>query len=129
MPKKVLPLTLAGLLLSVTAQVSAYTQPQTNGAAPQPEKTKAQVTKLGTGKRARAEVKLSDGTKLKGYIGAISEEGFALVDPKRGTVTTVPYNHVRQIKSANHGGRDLALVLGVTAGLIITVLALVNTTR
>lgn len=87
------------------------------------------MTKLGTGKRARAEVKLSDGTKLKGYIGAISEEGFTLVDPKRGTVTTVAYDHVRQIKSTNHGGRDLALVLGVTAGLVITVLALASTSR
>jgi hypothetical protein len=51
------------------------------------------------------------------------------VDPKRGSVTNVAYDQVRHFKSVNHGGRDLALVLGVTAGLIILVVALANETR
>jgi hypothetical protein len=49
--------------------------------------------------RARAEVISNDDRKLKGYIGEISENGFTLVDPKRGIVTTISYDEVRQVKN------------------------------
>jgi hypothetical protein len=93
------------------------------------EKVRAKVAKLGTGKRSRAEVTLKDDRRLKGYIGEISENGFTLVDPKRGAVSAVAYDQVRRFKSTSHGGRDLALVLGGTAGLIILVLGLASTAR
>ena len=127
MLKKVFSLMLAGLLFGLAMRIPAYGQTQTNDAPQQPEKVRAQVTKIGTGKRARVEVRLSDSAKLKGYIGAISEEGFTLVDSKRGTVTTIPYDRVERLKRAGHGGTELALLGAVMAGVIISVLALVNT--
>ncbi len=126
MLKKVLSLTLAGSLLGSAMHIPTYGQPQTGGLSQQSEKVRTQVTRIGTGKRARVEVRLSDSTKLKGYVGAISEETFTLVDSKRGTVTTIPYERVQRLKSTNHGGRDLAVLGAIMAGVIISVLALVN---
>jgi hypothetical protein len=124
------PVRLALVLLLITVGANsgaARSRPQNEPLAA--EKVRAKVAKLGTGKRSRAEVTLKDDRRLKGYIGEISENGFTLVDPKRGTVSTVAYDQVRQFKSKNHGGRDLALVLGTTAGLVILVLSLASASR
>ena len=126
--RKPVKLALVLLLTAMSAHpVAAQSRPQDD--PPTAEKVRAKVAKLGTGKRSRAEVTLKDERRLKGYIGEISEDSFTLVDPKRGSVTSVAYDQVRHIKSRNHGGRDLALVLGGTAGVIILVLALANSTR
>ncbi len=124
------PVRLALVLLLITTganPVAARSRPQKDPLSA--EEVRAKVAKLGTGKRSRAEVTLKDDRRLKGYIGEISEDGFTLVDAKRGTVTAVAYGQVRQFKSASHGGRDLAIIGGAVAGIIILVLSLVNTTR
>jgi hypothetical protein len=122
--EKLLSLGLAGLLTSMIPYASASAQSQTGREPQQAEKVKATVTKLGTGKQARVEVKLRDNTKLKGYIGEIAEERFTLVDPKRGTVTPVPYEQVQQIKNTNHSGL-YALALGAaTIGGVMLVVAI-----
>jgi len=100
---------------SPTAQAARETQ--------QTEKVKGKVTRLGTGRQARVEVKLNDNTRLKGYIGQIAEDHFTLIDPKHGTVTPVPYAQVQQIKNKNHSG-TFALGLGaaVIGGVILVVM-------
>jgi hypothetical protein len=126
--RKPVRLALVLLLITVSADPgAARSRPQND--PPAAEKVRAKVAKLGTGKRSRAEVTLKDDRRLKGYIGEISENSFTLVDPKRGSVTSVAYDQVRHFKSDSHGGRDLALVLGGTAGIIIFVLAIANTAR
>ena len=125
---KAVRLALVLLLITMSANpVAARSRPQNDPLSA--EEVRAKVAKLGTGKRSRAEVTLKDDRKLKGYVGEISENSFTLVDAKRGTVSTVAYDQVRQLKSTNRGGRDLALVLGVTAGLVILVVSLANTAR
>src|SRR5713101_7587465 len=124
--EKLLSLGLAGLLTSMIPYASSSAQSQTGREPQQAEKVKATVTKLGTGKQARVEVKLRDNTKLKGYIGAIAEEHFTLIDPKHGTVTPVPYEQVQQTKNSNHSavyalGFGAAIVGGL---MLVLVLAL-----
>ncbi|SRR6266404_4870432 len=122
MVEKLLALGLAGLLTSIIPYAGASAQSQTGREPQQAEKVRAKVTKLGTGKQARVEVKLRDNTKLKGYIGEIAEERFTLVDPKRGTVTPVPYEQVQQIKNINHSGLyALALGAATIVGVMLVV--------
>src|SRR6266849_10988997 len=102
--EKLLSLALAVLLTGMITCVPASAQSQAGKDPQQAEKIKAKVTRLGTGKQARVEVKLKDNTKLKGYIGQIAEDRFALIDPKHGTVTPIPYAQVQQIKNTNHSG-------------------------
>lgn len=90
-------------------------------------KVKAAIAKLGTGESARAEVKLRDKTKLKGYISEAGEDGFVLVDAKTGAPTAVTYPQVGQVKGNNLStGAKVAIGLGIAAGVIIFLALLID---
>ena len=103
MLKNLLSMALAVLLLSMTTPIRSSAQSPTQKDQ-QADQIRAKVTRLSTGTQARVEVKLKDNTKLKGYIGQIAEDKFALIDPKHGTVTPIPYDQVQQIKNTNYKG-------------------------
>ncbi len=54
-------------------------------------KVKASIASLGTGTDARVEVKLKDGSKLKGYVSQINENSFVVMDEKTAAATEVLY--------------------------------------
>jgi hypothetical protein len=122
--KNLLSVALGVLLLGMTTPVPSSAQSPTEKEPQQAAEIKAKVTRLGMGKQARVEVKLKDNTKLKGYIGQIAENGFALVDPKHGTVTPVPYAQVQQIKNTNHSGWYALLLVPAVVGGLMAVVAL-----
>src|SRR4051812_24318295 len=64
--KKYLTTVLAVLVLNLAFGATAFAGTDGEKEAKFAEKVKADVAKLGTGKDARVEVKLKDGTKLKG---------------------------------------------------------------
>jgi hypothetical protein len=49
------------------------------------------------------EVKLLDGTKLKGYLGAKDQDGFTVTDSKTGANSVVRYAEVADVKKAGGG--------------------------
>lgn len=123
MPKKLLSLALAVLVLNLAgaARVSAVTkgEKETRFAA----KVKAGVMKLGTGPEARVRVRLRDKTKMEGYVGRADEEGFVLVDARTGAETQIAYAQVKQIKGNNLStGVTIAIAVGVLAAVIILAL-------
>ena len=125
---KILSMALVAFLLTMTASSGrGQSRPQDN--APSSEQVRAKVAKLGTGKRSRADITLKDDKRLKGYIGEISENSFTLVDPKRGTVTNITYDEVRQIKSRNHAVREIALFGAMMGGILILVFGTISTSR
>ena len=120
--KNLLSVTLGVLLLGMTTPIRSAAQSPTEKGPQQADIIKAKVTRLGMGRQARVEVKLKDNTRLKGYIGQIAEDGFALVDPRHGTVTPVPYAKVQQIKNTNHSGwYAFGLGAAVVGGLMAVV--------
>ena len=121
--KKLLSVAPTSVFVSMIANVPASAQSQVTTETQQTEKVKGRVTRLGTGKQARVEVKLKDNTKLKGYIGEIAEGHFTVIDPKHGTVTPVAYAEVQKIKSTNHStAKALGLLAGTMTFLILAVL-------
>lgn len=80
------------------------------------EKVKSEVAKLGTGTDAKVQVKLKDGTKLKGYISEANDKQFVVVDSK-GRSTAVPYPQV------NHFSRK-AIGWLVVIGLVVTLVVI-----
>ncbi len=83
-------------------------------------KVKAAIAKLGVGANARAEVKLRDKTKIKGYIRDAEEDRFVIVDASTGVAATVAYASVKQIKGNNLStGAKILIWLGIVAGIIL----------
>jgi hypothetical protein len=120
--KQLASLALACLLIITLAPVPARAQTQAEKEARQTEKVKAKIIKLGTGKRARVEVKLKDNRRLKGYVSEIAEDHFSVADSKTGTVSTVPFNQVERVKSKDRTWiYAVALGAGTVVGLLIVV--------
>jgi hypothetical protein len=80
------------------------------------------IEKLGVGANARVEVKLLDGTKLKGYVSAKDQGSFTVTDRQTGASSVVRYSEVSEVKKP--GGRfstNSWIILGsVVAGAVVT---------
>jgi hypothetical protein len=119
MLKRLFSLMLTALLINVAASaVSARSKDDEQ--ARRIEKIRDNVRKLGIGKEARLELKLHDGTKLKGYIIEATDSSFIVVDEK-GT-TTVIYSQVAQLKGKN---RLTAAKVGIAAAKGVGIVAAV----
>ena len=118
--KKHLSLVFAVLIINLTLGGSAFASAKVEKAA---EKVKTSIVKLGTGKDAKVEVKLKDGTKLKGYVSQINENSFVVINEKTGVTTEVPYPNAKQVKG-NNLSTGVKIAIGV--GVIVVVLFLIG---
>lgn len=109
--RKVLSLTLITLLINVAGASPVRAGAQVVEQVRSVEKVKENIRKLGAGEATRVELKLKDGTKLKGFIREAGEENFSIVDTKTGAVTTLAYAQVRHVKGSN---RLTAVKVGLT---------------
>jgi hypothetical protein len=112
LPKRIFITFLSGLLL-ITACGFQPIRAQSPQNAEQTEAIRAQVNKLGTGKKSRVQVKLRDQTRLKGYIADLSTDSFTVIDSK-GTSRTLAYTDVAEIKKQRGGISPLTW--GIIAG-------------
>lgn len=125
MLKKYLVLGLTVLLVNLFLVTSISAKTKGEKEIKFAEKVKASITKLGTGKEAQVEVKIKDGTKLKGYIAEINKDNFVVRNAKNGTATAVPYGNAKQIKGNNLStGAKIVIAVGLIVGLVaLTIIA------
>jgi hypothetical protein len=105
------------LLLTPLSQFSVAAQSQ--GASL--DKSKSKVAKLGVGSKARATIKLNDGTKVKGYVYSAGDEDFVIRDRNTDAPTTVRYADVKSVDD-NRGhsiARNVLIVVGIGAAVTI----------
>jgi hypothetical protein len=83
----------------------------------QAEKARAKVQQIGSGTKARVQVRLLDNTKLKGYISAVSADSFTVTDSSTGATQTVAYTDVAGVKKQGGGGLSTRtlIILGAVA--------------
>ncbi len=97
--RRALAVIISGILVS-SAIGYRPAHAQTQGAA---EETRAAVQKLGVGTKKRVEVRMQDGTKLRGSISAAGEDTFTVTDSKTGQPQTVSYTDVARVKKSGGG--------------------------
>jgi hypothetical protein len=108
------------LLLAPLSQLSVAAQSQRSPL----DKAKSQVAKLGVGSKARATIKLNDGTKVKGYVYSAGDEDFIVRDRNTDAPTTVRYADVRSVDD-NRGHSVARIVLiAVGIGAAVTIAAI-----
>lgn len=122
--------TLLSYLISSLLLVGAVSQPiaaqQGNRQAATVEEIRIAVAKLGVGAKAKATIRLKDGTKTKGYIAQAGEDNFVMRDRKTDAPTTIRYTDVSKVEE-NRGhstARNVAIGVGVGVGAVIAVLAI-----
>ncbi len=120
--KKYLTLILAVLVLNLSFSAAVFAGTKEEKMAKLADKVKTNVTKLGTGKDARIEVKLRDNTKLNGYVSQINENSFTVVDDKTGNTNDIPYSNAKQVKGNNLStGVKIAIGIGIILAVILVI--------
>ncbi len=122
--KKYLILIMTILVINLSLSSVAFAETKEEKEAKFADKVKINVVKLGTGKEARVEVKLKDGTKMKGYISEINDNGFVVVNDKTGTSTEIPYPQAKQVKGNNLStGVKIAIAVGIIVAVSFLIVA------
>ena len=121
MLKRTLTLILSVLILNLGLVPSAFTQaPKDNKAAKRAEKVKVEIAKLGTGNAAKVEIKLNNGSIVKGYVSQINDKSFFVTNEQSGTVTEIQYSDAEKVKGRNLStGAKIGIGLGIAAGVLV----------
>jgi ABC-type dipeptide/oligopeptide/nickel transport system permease component len=122
--KKLFSLALASLLLNLMCAAPVTARRSQDTDAKRVAQVKAAVAKLGTGPKARLEVRLRDKAKLKGYVSETREDRFLIADTKTGALTEVIYSDVEKVTPGIKKGFSVTRVLLVTALSVGVVLGL-----
>ena len=125
---------LAALVINLLCVTAAPADSRADKDAQFAAKVKASIFKLGTGPAARVEIKLHDGAKLKGYVGAAAADHFAIVEEKGGPSTDVPYAQVNQGKQGKgnnltKGAEKVTAVAGALAAAFVILFFVQRTER
>jgi hypothetical protein len=115
---------------ALTVELAAATKPAaTRQADPQAatvEKVKIKIAKLGVGSKAKATIRLNDGSKIKGYIAQAGEDNFVIRDRKTDAPTTIRYVDVAKVEE-NRGhstARNIAIGVGIGVGALLLAIAI-----
>jgi hypothetical protein len=90
--KKYVALLLMTLVFNLSSPVfvSAQKAPDEK-AQKRAAKIKAEIAKIGTGPTARVNIKLTNGSKISGYVSKINDSSFVIVSDQSGAATEVEY--------------------------------------
>jgi len=128
MLRKFLALALSILLVHTYAVIPLHAKAQTGTKTSHIEDIKAQVAVAGVSTEKLVEVKLKDGTKLKGHITGIKEESFDVTIALNGEKKSVLYSDVSKL-GTSWSTKKVVLVLGVVVGTIVAIVAFVHQAR
>ncbi len=123
MLKKSLSVALLGLTLLFTNLQLINAQTSTGNNAATVDKIKANVTKRGTGEKVRVNVKMLNGTKMKGFISQAGDDSFTLTDSKTKQTSTLAYSDVAQVKKQGLS-TGAKILIGVGVGVAVTAVVL-----
>lgn len=121
MIKKCLSFSLICLLLVTSSHIFISAQTRTNKSDSTIAKVKTAVQKRGTGENKRVEVKMLNGTKLKGYVSQADEDSFTLVDAKTRQPSSIAYGDVAKVSNRLSKGDKIALGIVAGAGIVAAV--------
>lgn len=126
MLKTNLSLLVAVVLLLATIPQSTVAK-QKDNQVPTVEAVQSKVARLGTGAKAKATIKLKNGTKVKGYVAQVSDEDFVMRDRKTDAPTTIRYADVLKVED-NKGhstARNIAIGVAVGVGAVLAVIGII----
>ena len=110
-----LSLTLIYLLVFTAAPVLA--RAKQGAQADSVEQIKMKLERIGLGEKARATVRLKNGTKLKGFIYQMGANDFVLKDKKTLAPTQILYSDVERVESNKGHSRAKWIGIGAAIGV------------
>lgn len=126
MLKKLLTISLAITLVNLVCVLPAAASGQQDEDARHAAKLKARIAKLDIERDTRVEVKLHDGTKVKGYLSAVGENGFSITNLKTNVATSINYDQVKNFSSYHYDWRTgtFGTLLSIGVGVAVILAAI-----
>lgn len=114
------------LLLATTSHPAVASQSGSQGGsqAPTVEAVKSRIARLGIGAKAKATIRLKNGTKVKGYVAQADDEDFVIRDRKTDAPTTIRYADVLKVEDNKGHSTARNVAIGVAVGVGATILAI-----
>ncbi len=125
MLRKFLALTLSVILVHTYAVAPLQANTQTASKPSHVEEVRSKVAVAGVSSEKVVEVRLKDGTRLKGHITSIQEDSFDLSLVPNGEKKSVLYTDVSKFGSSWSANKAV-LVLGIVVGTIVAIFAFVH---
>jgi hypothetical protein len=125
MLRKFLALALSVLLVYTYAVTPLQAAAQTATKPSHIDDIRSKVAVAGVSSEKLVQVKLKDGTKLKGHITAIQEDSFDLAIVPTGEKKGILYSDVSSFGSS-WSSQKVLLFVGVAVGTLIAILAFVH---
>lgn len=86
------------------------------------EQVKEKVTKLGTGEKAKVQVTLINGSKVKGYISQINSKNFVVTDEKSAATTEIQFSEVDKLAGRNLStGKKVLIGFGIGVAIYLLI--------
>jgi hypothetical protein len=119
--KRTFAVLISGVILATSFALQSV-QAQAGRDTDATSRARLKVEKLGVGSDARVEVKLLDGTRLKGYVSAKEQDSFTLTDRKTGAASVVRYAEVSEVKKSGGGLSSTSWIRigSAIAGAVVT---------
>ena len=118
------------LLVAVVLLFSAVPQSavarQSSSQAPTVEAVKSKIARMGVGAKAKATIRLKNGTKVKGYVAQAGENDFVMRDRKTDAPTTILYADVLKVED-NKGhstARNIGIGVAVGVGAVLAIIGI-----
>jgi hypothetical protein len=114
------------LLVSIAILATSFAFPSARGQGGRDTEAAARarvkVEKLGAGSNGGVEVKLLDGTKLKGYVSTREQDSFTVTNRKTGASSVVHYAEVSDVKKSGGGlsTKSWIIIGSAIAGTVVT---------
>lgn len=122
--KKHLAIVLIGFVAFLASARQTLAQSSGRDEAKASEKIKTKITKLGVGEKARAQIKLRSGQKMKGYVSSAGADEFSFTERDSGKTTTVAYADVLEVKRPGglSKGTKIAIAAGIGGAIVLTLI-------
>ncbi len=105
------------VMLTVLSSTSFFAQ-----GSKQESDARALVSRTGTGEKARVELELNNGRKLKGNIESIAADTFTVAEKDTGAVQSIAFADVKKIKNPRNGLKPRTwIIIGAAAAAAIII--------
>lgn len=124
MLKTLMSLFVAVVLLFAAVPRTAIAQSGTQ--VPTVEAVKSKIARIGVGAKAKATIRMKNGTKVKGYVAQAGEDDFVMRDRKTDAPTTIRYDEVLKVED-NKGhstARNIGIGVAVGVGAVLAVIGI-----
>ncbi len=125
MLRKLLALALSIILVHTYAVAPLQANTQIGSKPSRVEEIRSRIAVAGVSSEKTVEVRLKDGTRLKGHITNIQEDSFDLSVVPNGEKKSILYSDVSKV-GTSWSTKRVVLVLGFVVGTLIAIFAFVH---